>query len=292
MVPPGVGDIYWSMVKLKSMIEEKQLGIPDVYIMSDCEDKQRSLEYVQSLPFVNAAGFRKMKTRSPIFQEAYMQDGRTLFESDGYFLAYNGVMRFGKNLIDTDPQWPAIWYHDAFRPIEARQYAEATIDTYGEYLVAYFVPHGMYKQWLAQFPVHQIVQVLESLIVATGKKILLIGAHWDVNSSLVKQLSDIEGVVDLTGQTTLQECFELLRSATGVIGYPSGVTIMSTVFKTPTYMLWNEYFHRNFYETTVPPDSIGNWYKYCDTKDATVKGVVDDFCSLIDIEPPELDVPK
>jgi hypothetical protein len=87
--------------------------------------------------------------------------------------------------------------------------------------------------------------------------------------------------VDLIGTTTLEQAFGALRASDGVIGYPSGLTIMATAFRKPTLMLWNQYFHEKFYWNACPPQARGSWYDALDTDHLEVDDVVSHFNDLV-----------
>ena len=76
LVPPGIGDIYWVMVKLQSFLRERQITVPpNVHIVSLDSAKDRSADYVRMVPFVRGAGYKQCNRHSSLWKEAYMQDG-------------------------------------------------------------------------------------------------------------------------------------------------------------------------------------------------------------------------
>ena len=174
-----------------------------------------------------------------------------------------------------------------FSSLHERRYGKQCQAKYGPYIMAFFVPHGMYQNWLGEFPIEEIYNAL-ALIADTLKcRVLLTGAEWD-KVSLIDDLMkmdagfDRKALVDLTGQTTLEELFGLMRSSEGCIGFPGGNTIMSAVFKKPTLLIWNKYFDKRFWKNCCPPDSHGNWYVFEDTADNTGKRVGNAFVNLVE----------
>jgi len=285
LVPPGIGDAYWSMVKLPGFLKEKGIVNPHVYISSPNNGRDRCHAFLNRIPIAYAAGYKKHSTKSPEFQEAYVADGRTVFEDVAecdYFFAYNGIMRFGKSIDAVDPQYPAEWFPRIFINKKEQEYQQKLQKKYGSYLVGYFVNAGMYSHWLEEFPVEQIHKTNVLLCKKRGCKMLLIGAKWDkegVNDQL-KKLDKEDIYVDLTGKTDLDQCFGLLRGAAGVVGFPSGITIVSTVFKVPTLMLWNQYFHTGFWHNAVPPQALFNWYQMVDTATTSPEEILDRLESI------------
>ncbi len=273
LVPPGIGDSYWSMVKMRSFCAALGVGIPDVYVSSLNKDHDRCHDYMVRVPFINAAGYLRhagSESWRPIWTEAYISDGRSIFgnvEGCDYFLAYNGVMRHGK---DIDPMdGPSDWMFPLWESLEERWYGQEFRAQAGPYIVAYFMHHGMYRKWIEELSAPAIGAMLHTLSVQTGCKIVLIGAKWDVGSPVHKAIEgavEPERLVNMVGKTSLPECFALLRGANAVVGFPSGITIMATTFEVPTVMFWNKYFHEGFWMNSCPPQSRNEWYFGIDTK--------------------------
>ncbi len=287
LVPPGIGDSYWSLVKMQGLIKDKGLGIPDVLIGTFDHARDRAIDFVRRAPFINAAGYHEMDRRDRTWREAYLQNGRTVFE-DAYgcdfFQAYNGVMRFGATLEDSDPEYPTDWHYPMFESVAEKRFGAKMRRLHGDYLVGYFIDHGMYKHWLSDFPPSQIYQVLDDIAQRSGKKILLIGAKWDeqgLTASLTRMDGDRGRFVDMTAQTTLEECLGLLRASSGTIGYPSGITIVSAAYKVPTFMLWNKYFDQRFWRNACPTETYGKTYDFQDTKEATPDSIAGAFADLV-----------
>lgn len=271
LVPPGIGDIYWSMVKIRSFCEKNKLGLPDVYISSFDKSKDRSIDYVRSIPFVNAAGYvyhtNGNASWKKIWAEAYHHCGKTIFENvEGcdYFIAYNGILRHGKSIADCDTQYDCEWHPPMFYDKAQEAYGKNLIKKYGEYFVGYFVPHGMYKKWLSEFPNKSINECLSTVNEITNNPILLTGAGWDKD----KMKLQAPGIVhDLIGETTFPQLQSLLKNASGTIGFPSGLTFMSVLMGTPTFCFWNNYFpNKNFWWECVPPDTRETLYNIIDTR--------------------------
>lgn len=284
LLPPGIGDSFWSICKLRSFIEKENLGLPDVYIQDDGGHK-RSLDCVQRFPFLNAAGYRKHSSRSPIFQEAYLKNARSLFKDVAdcdYFIALNGQLRFDKGLDDILPEYKAEWHMPMFRPIEEDQIGELYTQMYGDYIVAYFVPHGMYKYWLREFPIENIYKMLKGIAKEKNCKVALIGAAWD-KECIAKQLVEMDDtgkLFDLSGKTDITQMFALMRYSKGVVGFPAGNTIMATVLRVPTLLIWNSYFKESFWKYSCPPESFENWYKAIGTKNLTPEYAAESFMRI------------
>ena len=271
LLPPGIGDSYWSIVKLPGLM--KELGETSVNLfVSDPDDRQRSLPWLQKIPWGSAKGYVNHKTSSQTFQEAYMRNGRYLFSNVlgcDYFLAFNGVLRFGADLDKVEASWGAEWFPKMFLSSQEKKATKEFQDRFGNYVVAYFVEHGMYKRWLTQLKPVEIVSVLKR-IKEKGFEVVFMGAEWD-RDGLPSMLAAGCGGVDLCGETTIDQMFGLIRGSQGVIGFPAGNTIMSTVLRVPTFLFWNQYFDKRFWEFSCPPESRGEWYHWTETGQSWTK---------------------
>lgn len=286
LVPPGIGDSYWSITKIRGFCATRNLGLPDVFVAAP-DDKKRSLEFIRKIPFLKAAGYREHSTKSAVFQEAYMKDGRTVFSSVSgcdYFIAFNGVMRFGKTVDAQLPECATEWYPPMFRSLKQRAAAAAYRERFGDYVVAYFIPHGMYKFWLKEFPEAGILESLQRIQSQLNCRVVFIGSSWDkqtLAARLTAAAADLN-FIDLTGQTDIDEMLALFEGSTGVIGFPSGATILAAALGRPTLMLWNQYFVEPFWRYACPPDSLGRWYQPINTAGATPESVRAAFIGLLE----------
>jgi ubiquinone/menaquinone biosynthesis C-methylase UbiE len=270
LVPSGIGDAYWVMTKLQGFLKQNKLGLPDVWVQdaSKAAHLRRAEPFLQTIPFVHAAGYKLSNTREPIFHEAYFQNARTVFPNEldvDYFIAYNGVMRHGASLEQVDPQFGCNWFPKMHISKGARAY-QAKMEAEGPYVVAYFVQAGMYSHWLADFPLEQIEKALQALEAITHLRVVVIGAGWDAGSLGDKMAQRNPSWVNLVGKTTFEELQGTLRGASLVTGYPSGASILGPVFRRPTVLLWNRYFNRGFWLNSVPP---GTPYRALDTDGLT-----------------------
>jgi SAM-dependent methyltransferase len=269
MVPSGIGDAYWVMVKLPGFLRAHGLGQPDVWVQ-DAGGPKRTEPFLRTLPLVHAAGY-KQAGHSAIFQEAYMQKGRTVFPDVygvDWFIAYNGVMRHGVSLEEADPQygeqwWPRMHFSKAARDFQ-RRIAEP-----GPYVLCFFTNSGMYGHWLAEYGPERIWETL-TWLQRLGLRIVVMGAEWDrgMIGDLTAQRN--AGWTNLVGQTTYDEMLGMVRGASLVFGWPAGNTLLGPTLGVPTVLVWNKYFDRRFWTNCAPP---GSPYAVLDSKDLTAEAV-------------------
>jgi hypothetical protein len=253
LVPSGIGDTYWVFTKLEGLLRQEGYEGAEVYVQ-DSGGPQRTHPYVRNVALAEAAGYLKLDPNETVFHEAYHRDARTIFRDVlgvDYFVAYNGVLRYGRSLVEVDPELGIDWWPRTHFSKEAEQARDKAAG--GEpYIVAYFIGHGMYKHWLREFSPYSMDLTLA--ILERKYKVVLVGAGWDKNST-GDVLGKRRGRINLVGQTSFDQLYGLLAGAAAVFGHPSGATLLAPTLGTPTALLWNQHFDRRFWTNSVPPGS-------------------------------------
>lgn len=257
LVPSGIGDGYWVIVKLKGFIKRAKIKDPEIWV--DGGEPRRSHGMWERVPFVRWGGyappFPKHRSTQLILNRAYRLPGnavqRNVLGYD-YFVSLNGTLVSGQSLDHGMPD-PTNWY-EPFSRMEVTD-AEATkyAMLYGSYVVVGLWEHGFYRKWLAALPEAQIVEVLRSVADA-GHTVVLMGAAWDKGGIAERVASSDERFVNLVAETSFDELTGLLQGASACFGFPSGTTILGPRFRTPTLMLWHHHFRREFWANACPPD--------------------------------------
>lgn len=263
---PGMGDIYWVATKLRSFCENRGIVLPDVYIW-DFDNRPRSREFVERIPFVRFGGYYKAPVDDSVIRDSYLRhckkgivEGYKQFD---YYISANGLLRDGFSMDDDEfSPYETDWYYPMFEPLEERLYAEKFKARHGRYVLCYFSDMGMFKSWVNDANQKIIHGALSSIASSLEAKIVLTGCKWDdkFNKSIT-QFDTSRSFINLSGKTNIDELFGLMKNAEAVVGWCGGNTILSTRFKVPTVMFWNKYFrNKKFWNFACPPDSLGNWY--------------------------------
>jgi len=275
LLPPGVGDVYWTLIKTESFLKREGLSEPvDAYVAAPRAKKYdshaRSFPFLEMFPFLYSTGEVKFNKKDPVWKEAYLEQGRSIFESVqgcDYFITWNGYLRAGKSLQEQAPDLKCNWYLPRFISLNEENYRKRAILQYGDYLLLYWVLVGTSKLLLEDISIKQIASAVNKIVGTTGLKPVLIGARWDKDDLELDKLAKMlpKNTVDLRGKTALEEVFGLIRGSQAVIGMNSGITIMSGVFGVKTILLYHRYLytngvHRNFAYNTFPPDTIHKTY--------------------------------
>lgn len=281
---PGMGDIYWCAVALQSFIKRHCPGeIPDVFVW-DFDGRKRSLEYVERIPFLRAAGYWENPIVQPEFNESYMRGGRSIFPGLGgfdFYLSANGVLRQGGTVEEAFKGYDTNWYFPMTRTEAEVEHGRAARERWGEYIVAHISDFGMFKQWAKAWGVGGCAELVRGVQGATGLPVLLTGCEWD--RPFAEAVAQKAGAQSVCGATDLDAFFGLFRNAAGCIGWCGGNTIKATYLKVPTLIIWSRYFKDpRFYRNACPPDSWGGWYEAAVVEDGRPRHVVKRFASLME----------
>ena len=309
LVPPGMGDSYWSIVKMQSFLKSEGIDMPDICIAAGKDKKYnghvRAVPFLQMFPFVNAAGghiaMKQMENGKKIWNEAYSERGRTVFRDiydHDYMLSYNGHIRWGVQLEDVDPQYECDWHPPMFVSLDQENFKNNCIKQYGKYFCIYLPLYGHYVKWLEEFSLDNLIKAINKISKENDAIPVLVGAQWDAED---KKLSAAKGkikkLVDLTGKTDMQQLFGCLRGSELVFGFPSGLTIMSAAIRCKTLMVWNDFYeigvHGNkFYRYVCPPDTWNKNYFAMNTATMTVNNVAKAANDIISDRKPTLFWPE
>jgi len=292
LLPPGLGDSFWSVTKLQAFLEREKLGLPDVFIASP-RDKahnghKRSFPFLEMFPFLNVTGEVKHANgpHKEIWREAYAREGRTIFKDIlgcDFFISYNGHLRIGKRMEDIDQDLATNWRPPMFISLEQENFKRECQEIYGKYIVVYWPLFGTYSYWSRQFEIPRIAEYLNLLHQKTGCTIVFTGAKWDSEDiGLQKVMRQTTEYVDLTGKTTIQKLFGLMRGAEMVIGYPSGLTISAACFNLKTLIIWNDYYNRQFAWHCAPDDVKNKTYFIENTRGLEVESLLYTTTSILE----------
>jgi len=274
LVPAGIGDSYWVLVKLPGFLKAHGLEMPDLWVQD--MGPKRTEPFLKTVPFVHSAGY-KVSHRDRIFHEAYMTDGRTVFPGVlgvDYFIAYNGILRAGKSLAEVDPQYGCDWYPKIHVSKEAQEF-QAKLEAGGPYAVCFFTLSGMYTNWLNEFGPEGIFTSCVKINKELGLRIVMVGAEWDKNSlgdQMAYRAQSNSDWVNLISQTSFDQLLGAILGASLIYGWPAGNTLLGPVLNIPTALVWNRYFRSAMWTNTAPPDSP---YVALDTAGLTPEIVVD-----------------
>jgi len=304
LLPPGIGDSYWSLIKLPALIERENIGIPEIAVACNKEKKynghKRAFPFIEMFPFVHSSGFSLStdgESNKKIWKEAYAQEGRTIFRdvlNCNYFVSYNGHLRIGKSMNEIDPDLKCSWNPKMFVSLEQLNFQKMCQEQFGKYIVFYFIFGGTYSYWTQQFPIKNIIGYIRKVLNRTGLKAVFTGAIWDGDDNPLNEIKkNFPDSIDLVGKTTVQQLFGLLKGSELVVGYPSGLTILSASMGIKTLTIWNDYYNRDFAWNCVQPEVWNKTYFTENTNGINVNSLTTKSIGIIEgiAKPSKLPLP-
>lgn len=292
LLPPGIGDSYWSLIKLPALIKREKIGIPDIFVACNKEKKynghKRAFPFIEMFPYVHSTGISlstEEKTDKKIWKEAYGEEGRTIFRNVlncDYFVSYNGHLRIGKSMKEIDPDLDCSWNPKMFVSLEQISFQKMCQDQFGKYIVFYFIFGGTYCYWTQEFPIKNIVGFVKKVINQTGCTPVFAGAVWDGEDNPLNEIKrNFPNAIDMVGKTSVQQLFGLLKGSEMVVGYPSGLTILSASMGVKTLTIWNDYYNRDFAWHCVQPDVWNKTYFVENTNGINIHALTKKVQSII-----------
>ncbi len=268
LVPPGIGDGYWVLSKLRGILGRLGIYLPEVYVHDS--GPRRADGLWERVPFVRFAGYGKISSCVE-WNRAYKPPGVPV-QSDvqGYdlFISFNGTMDGGQSL-DEAIQGPLNWHEPLFVPKTHELYRDMYRERFGDYVAVAFYDKGFYERWLADFSPVLILRSLQEL-AAGGLTVVMMGAHWD-EGALSSRLAKADArFVDLIGKTDFGQMMALVDGASAVYGHPAGNTMLGAYLNVPTVLLWGNTFPKSFRVNACPPNAD---YLPMDVTKATPKDI-------------------
>lgn len=235
-VPSGMGDVSWAYSKLKHLGKLK-------YEVADGWP-HRTVPYLELLPEVESASYGPFNFQDIIKMEQLhaMGDSPKLVQLQEYagstiFLQPNRHLEMGLPLADWLPELPCDYHYDVNIPERDVTRAIQRLATYKRPITGISAASYRGSEAWKTWGYEDWSTFLKMWKAEVGGTILLLGGFWD---DLTDTLSN-EGYPSLVGKTTIGCALEIQRMLDWYIGFSSGLGIMRTVFRKPTFMLWPDF---------------------------------------------------
>jgi len=263
LLPQGVGDSCWALMKIQS-VHKKLDPTGPLRVFLTCSERtvlqDRALDFIRRFDFVDSVDMRlnygilnNYGVDRPPFTPGgywdYIEDGMYDFKGESYcVLIPNAPLERGIRLENWLPQYQIDWnIFDRFHmTLKERAYGDAVRALHGPYAVFYPGPlhgntiegHNRNMLWKPS----EWIALGERVHKELGLAIVVVGAAYDHDYYTHMLAPRLNGTSshwdDLIGQTTLGELFAVTSNAKFVISYQAGVGIVSTYLHTPTAMFW------------------------------------------------------
>jgi hypothetical protein len=259
LVPPGIGDSVWAMIKIQSLA--KKLTHPEepvINVRLSCNDpdhmiESRSLEFISRFSFVNSAEMfpcpiTHNNYATPEGYYNYILDGPRDHEKVNYVMMPNAPLERGIRLENWLPEYEANWDvmdEWAFKPDELA-FAKSLESEHGEYVIFYM--HSIYGNTTwghnrnALWKPEEWVELSRKIREMHDVKIVAVGASWDNDyydeciQPLLKE--EEEHWVNLIDQTTIGQALAVGKSARYIISFQGGISMVPNYMGTPAAIFW------------------------------------------------------
>ncbi len=277
LVPPGIGDIYWVTVKLRSFLEKNGLSNPELTAVSyydKLEAHLRGVEFLKLFPWIEIGEpqcVENDKSLQSIWDEAYNGPGRSIFPGVmgyDYFIAYNGVINSGKFLENTD-EYECDWSV----PLVADYGPETSVR---KALLCFFPFMGTYVSHESDFEISRIAECINKITDEHDLIPVFMGSKTEqkLDDKRHQLLDLINAPVDFVGRTSLKSALSYVKGCRAVFGYHSGIPNLAAAMGKPTLLLWDNRYPTSTKWACVPPTVRGTTYLAMDTATVTVDEIV------------------
>jgi len=263
LVPQGIGDALWALTKVQDVVKRARAATTDILIActNPNEIESRAFDLLKRFDFVsgvsvcrlplNISGGPGIHAPGPLADGngcyRYVDSGPgTLYpEIIDFVLIPNGALERGTRLEAWLPEYEIDW--DICRQLKttpAEQHTANDLLEDGPYVVFFFgstegnttAGHNKDALWR---PYEWYT--LGQLVKATGRRVIVVGATWDWSYYQNFGLSfnpDPKHWQCLIGKTNTGVLSEILRRASCVVAYQSGVGVLASYLGTRTAMFW------------------------------------------------------
>ena len=258
-VPPGIGDIYWTLTKLESKrriekIDRLILVIYTVNMKITTGVLVRSSGIHNAVDFVDGAVYGEYDHLKPGKQTIKILDGSRI---DLDVMWANEHLESGRHLTTWMPQY------DTNMDIELKSTPYP-----GGPILIYPSAVGTNKNWTGADE-GWWADLIWRMYVEFDEHPLVIGAAWDMDMwKLIRRRLRAMGhsccYVDMVGETTLMEAMDVIKNARLLVGVISGMTILANHYKVACVALAPKKFDPQFPYTWIRENTTNYHAIVCD----------------------------
>lgn len=256
LMPQGVGDSIWAILKAQSAARNLGDGAVDVLLncQSDSPAELRAREFVSRFSFVRSVEMYPtpiLKAGTPTDADGiprYLDSGRSDLPGVDYVLVANGHLHRGQPLDawlpDFDLDWNAVGEF-RFRLSEL-EFAESLDRQFGSYIV--FSMGSLHQNTVDGHNRNGIWKPADWITVGNwaietfGVEVVLVGGTDDrsyAEQEIMPHVSEARWT-NLVGRTGIGQTFALTRRAKYLLAYQSGIGIFSQYMGVPCGVFWRQ----------------------------------------------------
>jgi hypothetical protein len=250
LLMPGLGDVHWVLLKLQSWLKKQgpEWERPELWIW-DFDDRPRTLDYFQFVPWVRSGGYFKLKLDARVKQQfnllyLFKNDEDVIFNFQGFdaFIGLNGNMRNGRPFSELLSGAEVDYAYGPELPFQ--NYGKHQRSR-GPYFVLCFSGFGMFERaWCSRVTPEKVRGLVSTLRERFPEhRFYFTGLPWD-DAYSTKCMGPQD--FSLVGKTALFQFLSLLCHSDGYVGWCGGNSIMSQHLGVPTVEWWSRtYFPKH-----------------------------------------------
>lgn len=240
LLPPGIGDAHWVLMKLRSFCAARSKLRPRVWSMCIEPWRRRSQDFLSRVPFIEAMGDFPLERHNFIaglpngINKETRDEIPDLFGFDHY-ISFCKSVPDGRSMDEILPGCATEWDYPIDEMVEDARYRADFRAREGPYVLLYFSNYGMHMKWAEHFGQQRIRRFLLEFRKSFRERPVLFGmAHDQSFASLFQDLC-----LSMMGRTSTGQLMALIRGARAMVGFHIGPTIIGPHLGTPTVMLWS-----------------------------------------------------
>lgn len=288
----GIGDLCWCFVKLANL--KKIYDIPKITIkmhMAGDQRDARSQEFIKRFDFIDFIIFSKFEIhKNPVSENNrinYIDNGYNSKKTEYTFIV-NPYIEWDGRIEEILPEVPPCFdfFKKSYVPTKADMVYAKNLQQVGyvknQKNVSCILFHlgcvdnnthnGMnrFENW----NIKNWADLARKLRQISDLPIYVVGAKYD-NEYALRLMKEVENenlnIHNMCGKTTTTQVIEIMKHASLVVSFASGIGIASTYLETPTVMFWMPekhsvspydpiHFSNSFATNWVPPYLINKTY--------------------------------
>jgi hypothetical protein len=232
VVPPGIGDFAWIYMKLCNLPYPVNIEISSPTDQSGTPQLRRCSPFLELLP--------KIKSHRYLDYPVWLDDDYRELDYGRCWIQANLHLENGNRIEDFLPELETALHFEMRLP-EIKDSDRGKIILYTASLKANLNWQGWdFEDWY------------ELLALCGNREFVFVGAEWDRDYLNFFEQFPFNNLVEMRINHPLAEIFALIKNAKCLIGFPSGISILSRILDTPTVMFYPRHLEKMMYAWDDP----------------------------------------
>jgi len=252
VVPPGIGDFAWIYMKLCNLPKSVNIEVSSSIDQSGAPHLRRCLPFLEILP--------RIKSQRYLDYAVWLDDDLRELDYNRCWIQANLHLEHGNRIEEFLPELDTTLHFDL-------NLSEIKQDDYGK-IVLYTASMKANMNWQG-WDHENWIELMRNL--DCQEDYVMIGAEWD--RDYLSFFDSFLSGFDIRINQPLAKIFSLIKHAKCLIGFPSGISIMSALLGTPTVMFYPRHLEKMMYAWDDPEERDKYYPAIFGTEEASVRSV-------------------